>query len=124
MRFPRLIAAALVVASPAVAQQSDAVPELAKELKAGAPAPWEVRVRWRDGQLLASITPWPYQEAFKLWYDASRLAETLRDLCPKQDAPVWSLMKPDQDILLEPTVGGKSGVEMRVSCRKVLQLPS
>ena len=109
--------------SPAFAQQQ-AVPELTKELKASAPSPWEVRVRWRDGQLLASITPWPYQEAFKLWYDQTKLAETLRDLCPKGDAPVWSLIKPDEDILLEPTVGGKSGVEARVSCRKVLQVPS
>jgi hypothetical protein len=110
--------------SPAFAQQQEAVPELTKELKASAPSPWEVRVRWRDGQLLASITPWPYQEAFKLWYDQTKLAETLRDLCPKGDAPVWSLIKPDEDILLEPTVGGKSGVEARVSCRKVLQVPS
>lgn len=116
-----LLAALAFAASPAWAQQSEAVPELTKELKASAPSPWEVRVRWRDGQLLASVTPWPYQEAFKLWYDQTRLAETLRDLCPKQDAPVWSLLKPGEDILLEPTVGGKSGVEARISCRKLLQ---
>lgn len=120
----RALALAVVLpfaAGAALAQEQAAVPELTKELKANAPSPWEVRVRWRDGQLLASITPWPYQEAFKLWYDQTRLAETLRDLCPKGDAPVWSLMKPDEDILLEPTVGGESGVEARVSCRKVLQ---
>jgi hypothetical protein len=29
-----------------------------------------------------------------------------------------------EDILLEPTVRGKSGVEARVSCRKALQVPS
>jgi hypothetical protein len=124
MRVLITIIALAFAASPLSAQQPEAVPELTKELKASAPSPWEVRVRWRDGQLLASITPWPYQEAFKLWYDQTRLAETLRDLCPKGDAPVWSLIKPDEDILLEPTVGGKSGVEARVSCRKVLQVPS
>ena len=124
MRALALLVALPFAAGPALAQQPDAVPELTKELKASAPSPWEVRVRWRDGQLLASITPWPYQEAFSLWYDQTRLAETLRDLCPKGDAPVWSLIKPDEDILLEPTVGGKSGVEARVSCRKVLQVPS
>ena len=121
MRVVGPLAAVILAAAPALAQQTEAVPELTKELKASAPPPWEVRVRWRDGQLLASITPWPYQEAFKLWYDQTRLAETLRDLCPKQDAPVWSLINPDEDILLEPTVGGKSGVEARVSCRKVLR---
>jgi hypothetical protein len=36
----------------------------------------------------------------------------------------WTLIEPGQDILLEPTVGGKSGVEARVSCRKALQVPS
>jgi len=124
MRIFSLLVAAPFAAAPALGQQQDAVPELTQELKASAPSPWEVRVRWRDGRLLASITPWPYQEAFKLWYDQTRLAETLRDLCPKQDAPVWSLIRPDEDILLEPRVGGKSGVEARISCRKVLQVPS
>jgi hypothetical protein len=121
MRALGLLIALPFAAGAALAQEQAAVPELTKELKASAPSPWEVRVRWRDGQLLASITPWPYQEAFKLWYDQTRLAETLHDLCPKQDAAVWSLIKPDEDILLEPTVGGKSGVEARVSCRKLLQ---
>jgi len=30
-------------------------------------------------------------------------------------------LKSGEDILLEPTVGGKSGVEARISCRKLLQ---
>jgi hypothetical protein len=121
MRALALLIVLPFAAGSAFAQEQKAVPELTKELKANAPSSWEVRVRWRDGQLLASITPWPYQEAFKLWYDQTRLAETLRDLCPKGDAPVWSLIKPDEDVLLERTVGGKSGVEARVSCRRVLQ---
>src|SRR5438552_505728 len=45
----------------ALAQQADPIPVLTAELRAHAPANWEVRVRWRDGQLLASVTPWPYQ---------------------------------------------------------------
>jgi hypothetical protein len=28
------------------------------------------------------------------------------------------LIKPDQDVILEPTVEGKSGADARVSCRK------
>ena len=49
----------------------------------------------------------------------SRPAETLRGLCPGRDEAVWTLLRADQDIVLEPTVGGKSGVEARVSCRLI-----
>ena len=103
------------------AQQSEAVPELTKELKASTPSPWEVRVRWRDGQLLASITPWPYQEAFKLWYDQTRLAADAARPLPQTGCACLVALKSGEDILLEPTVGGKSGVEARISCRKLLQ---
>jgi len=102
----------------AEALQDNAVQTLTEELKAHTPAKWEVRVRWRDGQLLASITPWPYQAAFDLWYDTAKLADTLTRLCPKPDEDIWKLIKPDQDVILEPTVGGKSGADARVSCRK------
>ncbi len=104
---------------PAAAFQDDAVATLTEELKAHAPAKWDVRVRWRDGQLLASITPWPYQDAFALWYDTAKMADTLTGLCPKPGEAIWKLIKPDQDVILEPTVGGKTGPEARVSCRKV-----
>jgi hypothetical protein len=113
------------IASAASAQEKgpvekDPVVLLTNELKSQTPAQWEVRVRWREGdQLLATITPWPYQEAFDLWYDPSRLFEKLSSLCPKADDPVWSIMTPQQDVVLEPTVGGKTGVEARVSCRKL-----
>ena len=117
---PMLSCLALALLScPAAAQPADAVSVLTRELKAQVPAQWQVRARWRDGQLLASITPWPYQEAFALWYDPGRLAETLKGLCPGRDGAVWALLRADQDIVLEPTVGGKSGVEARVSCRHV-----
>lgn len=58
----------------AAAFQENAVQTLTEELKTHTPAKWEVRVRWRDGQLLASITPWPYRDAFQLWCDAAKLA--------------------------------------------------
>ena len=102
----------------AAAFQDNAVQTLTEELKAQTPAKWEVRVRWRDGQLLASITPWPYQEAFQLWYDAAKLADTMTGLCPKPDQEIWKLIKPEEDVILEPTVGGKSGADARISCRK------
>ena len=100
------------------APRDAAVKALSQELKAHAPANWEVRVRWRDGQLLATITPWPYQTAFQLWYDAAKMAETLSGLCPKPSEEIWKLIAPEQDVILEPTVGGKTGAEARVSCRK------
>ena len=106
----------------ALAQQADPIPVLTAELRAHAPANWEVRVRWRDGQLLASVTPWPYQAAFELWYDTPRLIEALKDLCPRPNEDIWKEIEPMQDVILEPTVGGKSGIEARVSCRHVARL--
>ena len=120
------LAAALALVGaplPALAQQGDAVAVLKDELRAHAPANWELRVRWRDGQLLASVTPWPYQAAFDLWYDAPRLKEKLTGLCPRPDETIWRLIGPEQDVILEPTVGGKSGPEARVSCRKATLAP-
>ena len=58
------------------AAEDNAVQTLTEELKVHAPAKWDVRVPWRDGQLLVSITPWPYQEAFQLWCDTARMANT------------------------------------------------
>jgi len=111
------------LACPAMAQQQEAVAALTDTLKAHAPKGWEVRVRWRDGVLLASITPWPYQDAFDLWYDTGKLVERMRALCPDQAQEVWGLIAPSQDIVLEPTVGGKSAVEARVSCRAGRAIP-
>jgi hypothetical protein len=108
-------AAAPAYAAPA---QDDAVTALAAELKARAPANWQIRVRWRDGELLASVTPWPYQEAFDLWYNSAKLTEALAGLCPKADDEIWRHIKDGQHIVLEPTVGGKSVAEARITCRK------
>jgi len=112
--------ALLLGCQPAAAQapESNAATLLTNELKAHVPHQWEVRVLWRDGQLLAFITPWPYQAAFDLWYDAPKLQETLTNLCPDPRQEIWKLLNLDQDVILEPTVGGKGGVEARVSCRR------
>lgn len=111
-----LLAAIALAPGQAAAFQDDAVKVLNAELKANTPTNWEVRVRWRDGQLLASITPWPYQAAFQLWYDSSKMADILNGLCPKQNEEIWKLLKADQTVVLEPTVGGKSMIEARVAC--------
>jgi len=107
----------------AIAQsgQHEAVTTLTSELKANAPPQWLVHVSWRDGKLLASITPLPYDEAFKLFYEPSRLSELMRGLCPNSSDRIWSLVNPDQDVILEPTVGGKSGVGLQVNCRQLLK---
>jgi hypothetical protein len=121
MRLPALLllaaAAFLPVQAPA-APPDEAVKTLAAEIKAHAPANWEVRVRWHEGQLLASVTPWPYQEAFNLWYAPAKLSDTLAALCPKANEEIWKLIKADQTVVIEPTVGGKSMTEARFTCRK------
>jgi hypothetical protein len=109
----------IALGMPAQSEQADPVTVLTNELKAHAPDKWELRVRWRDGQLLASVTPWPYQQAFDLWYDAPRLMEALASLCPGPSEEIWKLIGAEEDVILEPTVGGKSAVEARVNCRKV-----
>jgi hypothetical protein len=120
MKALLLAAAASCVAFPALAQQPDPAEVLVSELKSKMPSKWEVHVRWRErDQLLATIIPWPYQEAFDLWYDQSKLARTLAALCPKAGEPIWSLIEASQDVVLEPTVGGKTGPAARVSCRRV-----
>jgi len=105
----------------AFSQERGPITLLTSELKSKTPAKWEVHVRWREEDtLLATITPWPYQDAFELWYDQSKLFGTLTALCPGPDDEIWSLLQAKQDVVLEPTVGGKAGVEARVSCRKLL----
>ena len=94
---------------------------LTQELKAHTPPQWQVRVRWYDGKVLGSIMPWPYQAAFDLWYDNAKRSDTLRDLCPPQNDRVWALLQPGDDIVLESTVGGKSMIEARVSCRMMME---
>jgi hypothetical protein len=115
-----LLCAGLCIGLPAGAAEDRAVAALAQDLKEHAPSQWEVRVRWRDGRLLATIMPQPYQTAFDLWYAPSRMIAALTDLCPGANAEIWSLVGSEHDIVLEPSVGGKTAPGARVSCRKAL----
>jgi hypothetical protein len=111
--------AALSVALPIANSEDTALGELKNDLEQKAPRHWQVHVRWRDGVLLASFMP-PYHEAFDLWYKPESLLQKMIDLCPERGARIWDMLRRDQDVVLEPTVGGKTTVEMRVSCRKRL----
>ena len=99
--------------------EDTALGELKYHLEQKAPRYWQVHVRWRDSVLLASFMP-PYREAFDLWYQPESLLQKMIDLCPDRRARIWGMIREDQDIVLEPTVGGKTTNEMRVSCRKLL----
>ena len=113
------VVAALSAALPVADAEDTALGELKNHLEQKAPRHWQVHVRWRDGVLLASFIP-PYHEAFDLWYRPESLLEKINDLCPERGARIWDMLREDQDVVLEPTVGGKTTVEMRVSCRKQL----
>ena len=99
--------------------EDTALEKLKNHLEQKAPRHWQVHVRWRDGVLLASFMP-PYHEAFDLWYKPETLLQKMSDLCPERGARIWDMLREDQDVVLEPTVGGKTTVKMRVSCRKRL----
>ena len=111
--------AALLAVLPIANAEDSALGELKDHLEQRAPRHWQVHVRWRDGMLLASFMP-PYHEAFELWYKPDSLLQKMSDLCPKRGARIWDMLRGDQDVALEPTVGGKTTLEMRVSCRKRL----
>jgi hypothetical protein len=110
--------AAICLGFPAKGAEDRAATALSRDLKEHAPSEWDVRVRWRDGQLLATITPQPYQTAFELWYAPAKMLAALKDLCPGADAEIWSLVGSEHDIFLEASVGGKTVPSARVSCRK------
>ena len=111
------VVAALSAALPVADAEDTALGELKNHLEQKAPRHWQVHVRWRDGVLLASFMP-PYHEAFDLWYKPETLLQKMSDLYPERGARIWDMLREDQDVVLEPTVGGKTTVEMRVSCRK------
>ena len=96
---------------------------LTQQLEHRVPGNWQMHVRWREATLLASFMP-PYQEAFDLWYQPDALLAKMKGLCPVPADPIWHMLTPDQDIVMEPTVGGKTAAEMRVSCRSVVRSPS
>ncbi len=110
---------ALAVASsaaPAVAGSPEAS-LLREETAAKVPANWQVHVSPRDNALVIFLMP-PYQEAFNLWYEPEKLREKMLSLCPGPDDAIWTKLSPGQTVAIEPTVGGKSAVAMRLTCRR------
>lgn len=89
---------------------------LERELVSRMPKQWQVHVTWREATLLAFITPYPYQEAFSLWYKPEELRANMLALCPAPDDQIWKQMKPEQRIAVEPTVGGKGSDSLRLTC--------
>lgn len=101
----------------AMAADSPARRVLQDELKARTPADWQVHVSDRGDTLLAFVTP-PYQQAFDLWYEPARLKDTMLGLCPAAGDAVWSELQPQQSIVIQPTVGGKSADGVRLVCAR------
>jgi hypothetical protein len=66
----------------------------------------------------------PYQEAFGLWYEPDKLREKMLALCPSGDDAIWHKLAPGQNIVFEPTVGGKSTEAMRVMCPRSHRPPA
>jgi hypothetical protein len=89
---------------------------LQRELAARVPKPWQVHVTWRDSTLLAFVTPYPYQDAFDLWFRPEELHTKMLALCPAPGDQVWAQLSPEQNIGVEPTVGGKGGESLRFIC--------
>jgi len=120
-----LVFAVLFCALPvrADADQAAAKVELSQQLEHRVPGNWQMHVRWRETTLLASFMP-PYQEAFDLWYQPDVLLDRMKGLCPVAGDPIWHMLTPAQDIVMEPTVGGKTAEGMRVSCRNAARKPS
>jgi hypothetical protein len=66
----------------------------------------------------------PYQEAFDLWYEPDKLREKMLALCPPGDDAIWHKLAPGQNIVFEPTVGGKSTEAMRLTCPRSHRPPA
>ena len=88
---------------------------LQQEIAGKAPQNWQVHVSRRGDDLVAFFMP-PYQEAFNLWYEPDQLREKMLSLCPAGDDAIWRKLAPGQNIMFEPTVGGKSALAMRLTC--------
>lgn len=122
MRRSLLFAALVILASSRAvvhAEDRSALAVLRQEFQTRVPKHWQVRLSQRERFILVSLMP-PNQEAFDLWYDPEKQLASLRRLCPEPGHEIWGLIGPDQDIVLDPTVGGKSVPQMRLSCRKLM----
>lgn len=107
----------LALTAPAIAAElpSEAGAYLKQEIARKVPPNWQVHVSRRGEGLIAFFMP-PYQEAFDLWYEPSQLREKMLALCPSNDDAIWRMLAPGQNIMFEPTVGGKSTEAMRLTC--------
>jgi len=107
----------LALTAPAIAAEfpSEAGAYFEREMARKVPQNWQVHVSRRGEGLIAFFMP-PYQEAFDLWYDPDQLREKILALCPSSDDAIWPMLAPGQDIMFEPTVGGKSAEAMRLTC--------
>jgi hypothetical protein len=104
----------------APAEPSAEAAVLTQEIAAKVPSNWQIRVTWRDKQLLAFVTP-PYQEAFELWYEPEKLRATMLNPCPAKNGALWGRLGADRQIAVQPTVGGKSDDSMRLVCTRSSQ---
>jgi hypothetical protein len=108
---------------------SSAAPEttpadlLRDETLAKVPPNWQVHVSWRDNALVVFLMP-PYQEAFDLWYEPEKLRDKMLQLCPGPTDVIWAKLPADRDVAIEPTVGGKSAVAMRLTCKRAAPPPA
>ena len=104
-----------LMAPVTAAEQSLEATYLEQEIARNVPQNWQVHVSRRGDDLIAFFMP-PYQEAFDLWYEPGQLREKMLALCPSADDAIWRKLAPGQNIIFEPTVGGKSAEAMRLTC--------
>ena len=104
-----------LMAPVTAAEQSLEATYLEQEIARNVPQNWQVHVSRRGDDLIAFFMP-PYQEAFDLWYEPGQLREKMLALCPSADDAIWRQLAPGQNIIFEPTVGGKSAEAMRLTC--------
>lgn len=118
------IIAALIAGSsvPAFATSPEAI-LLKQETAAKVPSNWQIHVSPRDKVLVVFLMP-PYQEAFNLWYEPEKLHAKMLALCPGPNDAIWGKLPPEEGVSIEPTVGGKSDVAMRVSCKRFTPPPA
>ena len=114
-RAPALLLAFVLASVAAAAQDRTARNIVAQNIEPKLPPHWQLHVSEREKILLVSLMP-PYQEAFDLWYEPGQLREKMLALCPPGDDAIWHKLAPGQNILFEPTVGGKSTDAMRLTC--------
>jgi hypothetical protein len=113
--FVRAACWMLALTAPVIAAEPSPEAYLAQEIAGKAPQNWQIHVSRRGDDLVAFFMP-PYQEAFDLWYQPNQLREKMLSFCPAGDDAIWGKLAPGQNILVQPTVGGKSTDAMRLAC--------